>query len=243
MAKTSSVKILIITTSHKQLGATGRNTGVWLEELASPYYIFKEAGAEITLASPLGGVIPMDDKSESIIASTPTIRRFQKDLEVISSLAHSLPLDTLKAADFDMVFLPGGYGSLWDLPNSKSLAKLLEDFHRQGKVIGLVSHGVCALLSMKTSTNQAFVKGVDVTCFSSSEEERSGLKGVIPLLLESKLAELGAYYSRSEDFTAWSVVSGHIVSGQNTASCAPVAKKMLALLKDVSTSRPAPQPY
>ncbi len=234
---------MIITTSHKQLGATGRKTGVWLEELASPYYIFKEAGAEITLASSLGGTIPMDDKSESIIASTPTVRRFQKDLEVISSLAHSLPLDTLKAADFDMAFLPGGYGALWDLSGSKSLGKLLEDFHRQGKVIGLVSHGVCGLLTMRTATNQAFVKGMDVTCYSSSEEERSGLKGVIPLLLESKLAELGAYYSRSEDFTAWSVVSGHIVSGQNTASCAMVAKRMLSLLKETSAGRPAAQPY
>lgn len=234
---------MIITTSHKQLGATGRKTGVWLEELASPYYIFKEAGAEITLASSLGGTIPMDDKSESIIASTPTVRRFQKDLEVISSLAHSHPLDTLKAADFDMAFLPGGYGALWDLSNNKALAKLMEDFHRQGKVIGMVSHGVCALLSMKTATNQAFVKGMDVTCYSSTEEERSGLKGVVPLLLESKLAELGAYYSRSEDFTAWSVVSGHIISGQNTASCAMVAKRMLSLLKETSAGRPAAQPY
>jgi putative intracellular protease/amidase len=138
------MKLLIITTSHEDLGTTGRKTGLWLEELAVPYYLFKDTGAVITLASPKGEAIPLDPKSESIIASTSTIRRFQKDLEASSLLAHSIPLHTLQAADFDMVFLPGGHGAMWDFPENESLTQLLEDFSRQGKIIGLVSHAVSA---------------------------------------------------------------------------------------------------
>src|SRR5882757_781848 len=130
------MKILIVATSHGQLGDTGRKTGLWLEELAVPYYIFLDAGAVITLASPKGGPIPLDPKSESIIASTTTIRRFQKDLEAMSSLAHSIAVDTLKAADFDLIFLTGGHGPMWDFPDNNSLQRLLEDFNRQHKIIG-----------------------------------------------------------------------------------------------------------
>jgi putative intracellular protease/amidase len=237
------MKLLIITTSHEDLGTTGRKTGLWLEELAVPYYLFKDIGASITLASPLGGAVPVDPKSESIIASTSTIRRFQKDLEVSSWLAHSIPLNTLQASDFDMVFLAGGHGAMWDFPDNGSLTQLLEDFSRQGKVIGLVSHAVAALVSMKASDGEPFVKGKDLTAFSNTEEEGSGLMGVVPFALESKLVAFHAYYSKSADYICHSVASGRVITGQNPASSGAVVKKMLALQKEVVSTRPEPQPY
>jgi putative intracellular protease/amidase len=243
LIKNSSVKILIITTSHEQLGDTSRKTGVWLEELAVPYYIFKDAGAVITLASPLGGPIPIDPKSESIIASTSTIRRFQKDLEVASWMAHSIPLDTLRAADFDMAFLPGGHGAIWDFPGDAHLVQLLEDFDRLGKVIGLLSYAASILLSMKSKDGEPFVKGKDLTGYSNSEERLAGLSGIIPFSLESKLIENKAYYSKGADYVGHTVVNEHIVTGQNAASSAEVAKKMLLLLKEASWNKPVPQPY
>jgi putative intracellular protease/amidase len=237
------VKILIITTSHEQLGDTGRKTGVWLEELAVPYYIFKDAAAEITLASPQGGPIPIDPKSESIIASTSTIRRFQKDLEVASWLAHSIPLHTLRAADFDMAFLTGGHGAIWDFPGDDHLVQLLEDFDRLSKIIGLLSYASSVLLSMKTSNGEPFVKGKDLTGFSNSEERLAGLTGIVPFSLESKLIECKAHYSKAADYTGHTVVNEHIVTGQNAASSGQVAKKMLLLLKEASWNKPVPVPY
>src|SRR6202012_4474351 len=132
---------------HTELGDTGRKTGLWLEELAFPYYIYKDAGAVLTLASPKGGPVPLDPKSESILASTPTIRRFQKDSDGISLLAHSLVLEEVKAEDYDMVYVGGGHGALWDFPDNAALKQLLDNFIRQQKIIGLVSHGVAALLA------------------------------------------------------------------------------------------------
>lgn len=237
------MKILIVTTSHEQLGNTSRKTGVWLEELAVPYYIFKDARADITLASPLGGPIPIDPKSESIIVSTPTIRRFQKDLEVASWLMLSIPLGTLRAADFDMVFLPGGHAAIWDFPGDDYLVELLQDFNRQDKIIGLLSYAASVLISMKTGDGEPFVKGKGLTAFSNSEEHLAGLTGIIPFSLESELVACKAYYSKAADYVCHTVVDGHIVTGQNAASAAEVAKKMLLLFKAASLSRPIQQPY
>lgn len=237
------MKILIVTTSHAQMGNTGRKTGAWLEELAIPYYIFKDAGADITLASPLGGPIPIDPRSESIIASTSTIRRFQKDLEAASWLAHSIPLGTLKAFGFDMVLLPGGYAAIWDFPGDSHLIQLLEDFDRQDKVIGLLSYAASVLVSMKTGDGEPFVKGKDLTAFSDGEEQLAGLTGIIPFSLESALVASKANYSKAADYVCHTVVNKHIVTGQNPASAGEVAKKMLLLLKEVSRNKPASQPY
>jgi len=237
------VKILIITTSHEQFGDTSRKTGVWLEELAVPYYIFKEAGADITLASPLGGPIPIDPKSESIIASTSTIRRFQKDLEVTSWIAHSVPLGTLRAFDYDMVFLPGGLGAIWDLPDNGLLVQLLEDFDRQRKVIGLLSYAVSVLMSMKTGDGEPFIKGKDLTGPSNTEEQLAGLTEMMPSSLESKMIAGNAYYSKTANYVGHTVVNRHIVTGQNPASSGEVAKKMLSVLKEAARDKPVPQPY
>jgi len=226
------MKILIIATSHEQLGDTGRKTGLWLESVAIPYYIFKDAGAVITFASPLGGPVPLDPKSESIIASNSTIRRFQKDLEAISDLSHSIPLDTLSAEDFDMALLPGGHGPMWDFPDNDSLRRLLDDFNHQSKVIGLISHGVSALIPLQNNLGEPFVKGRHLTAYSNSEEKVAGLTGIIPFSLESKLISFGAFYTKGADYTSFAITDDNIISGQNPASSSEVAKRMLALQKE-----------
>jgi len=236
------MKILIVATSHEQLGDTGRKTGLWLEELAVPYYIFLDAGAIITFASPKGGPIPLDPKSESIIASTTTIRRFQKDLEAMSSLSHSISLDTLKAADFDGIFLTGGHGPMWDFPENNSLQRLLEDFNRQHKIIGAVCHGVAALVSPKNELGTPIIKGRYLTAFSNTEEQSSGLTGIVPFSLESALVSSGAFYSKGANYTSHTVTDGNLITGQNPASAQEVARKILSLLKELP-KKAEPMPY
>lgn len=236
------MKILIIATSHEQLGDTGRKTGLWLEELAVPYYIFQDAGASITLASPKGGPIPLDPKSESIIASTTTIRRFQKDLEAMSSLNHSLSLDTLKAADFDGIFLTGGHGPMWDYPENNFLQQLVENFYRQHKVIGAVCHGVAALISPKNESGIPLIKGKYLTAFSNMEEKGSGLTEIVPFSLESALVASGAFYSKGASYTSHTVTDDNIITGQNPASAQEVARKMVALFKEMP-KKAEPIPY
>ncbi len=236
------MQILIVATSHGQLGDTGRKTGLWLEELAVPYYIFLDAGAVITLASPKGGPIPLDPKSESIIASTSTIRRFQKDLEAMSSLAHSIAVDTLSAADFDGIFLTGGHGPMWDFPENNFLQGLVEDFNRQHKIIGAVCHGVAALVSPKNELGLPLVKGRYLTAFSNTEEQGSGLTEIVPFSLESTLVSAGAIYSKGANYTSHTVTDGNIITGQNPASALEVARKILGLLKEMP-KKAAPMPY
>jgi putative intracellular protease/amidase len=226
------MKVLIVATSHAQLGDSTRRTGLWLEELVIPYYIFKEAGAVVTIASPLGGAIPLDPKSESILASTPTIRRFQKDLTSVSDLSHSIPLSELKAEDFDMVFVAGGHGAMWDFRENTALKELLGDFNRQHKITGFVCHGVAALLGLQDDRAEPFVKGRRLTAFSNSEEEVAGLTAVVPFSLESELVAAGALYSKSTDYRTYTVTDGNLICGQNSISSQDVSKSMLALLKN-----------
>jgi len=231
------MNILIVATSHTALGDTGRKTGLWLQEIASPYYIFKDAGAVMVLSSPKGGPVPLDPKSESILASTPTLRRFQKDPEGISLLAESQVLAEVKAEDYDMVYVGGGHGALWDFPHNTVLRTLLNDFIRQGKIIGLVSHGVAALLDLQNiSTGGALVKGLRLTAFSNSEQQVAGLTAVVPFSLESRLVADGAIYTKGEDFRTHTVADGKIITGQNPISSLDVSRKMLALLKESATS-------
>ncbi|MHA4810808.1 type 1 glutamine amidotransferase domain-containing protein [Flavitalea flava] len=227
-------KILIIATSQAKMGESPRRTGIWLEELAVPYYIFRDAGAVITLASPKGGEIPLDPKSESIIVSTSTTRRFQKDVEARSWLSKSVSLNNLKAEDFDMVFLPGGHGPMWDFPGNKALKDLLEDFYRQHKLIGAVCHGVAGLVDLEDRLGNPLVKGKQLTAFSNTEETVSGLTDIVPFLLETKLISLGALYNRRPDFESYTVTDGNIITGQNPASAKEVAMKLLACQKDLS---------
>jgi putative intracellular protease/amidase len=228
------IKILIVATSQEQMGDTNRKTGLWLEELAVPYYIFKDAGAVITLASPKGGPVPLDPKSESIIVSSSTTRRFQKDPEINSWLSHAELLDTLKADNYDLVFLPGGHGPMWDFPGNEALAQLLEEFYRLNKLIGATSHGIAALVSLKNKTGEPLMKGRQLTGYSNSEEKVSGLTDIVPFLLESRLASLGAVYSKGTDFESHVVADGNFITGQNSASAKEVAKQLLICLKEAA---------
>jgi putative intracellular protease/amidase len=225
------MKVLFVTTSHDKMGDTGDKTGVWLEELAAPYYAFKEISADITLASPGGGQVPLDPKSQAIIIATRNTKRFLKDAEAMNFLAHSMLLSSIKADDFDVVFLPGGHGPLWDLANNVLLKQLLEDFDRNDKPIGGVSHGVVALISLQNDNGECLVKGKQLTGFSNSEEESSGLTRVVPFLLETKLLSLGALYSKGSDYVSHVVADGNIITGQNSASSEEVAKKIIVLMK------------
>lgn len=224
-------KVLFITTSHDKMGDTDEKTGVWLEELAVPYYVFKDAGAEITLASPNGGRVPLDPKSQSIILATFGTKRFLKDEEAMNFLSHSMLLKDVSADDFDVVFLPGGYGLMWDLADNKMVRQLLELFNNENKLIGAVCHGVACLLSLKNSEGEFLITGKQLTCFSNSEEASSGLATVIPFLLETKLLSLGVLYSKGENYVGHVVEDGNIVTGQNPASSKGVAQKIMALLQ------------
>lgn len=223
-------KVLIITTSHDALGDTGENTGVWLEELAAPYYIFEDAGTLITIASPKGGKIPLDPKSELDDALTPAAIRFQQDEEALNSITFSIPLEEVKEEDFDAVFLPGGHGPMWDLAENVELKHLLEAFYRNHKPMGFVCHGVAGLVSLQNAEGEPLVKGLKLTSFSDSEEDAAGLADKVPFLLESRLRSLGANYHKGPDFTNYVVADRNIITGQNPASSADAAIEILTMI-------------
>ena len=226
-----STKVLFITTSHDRLGDTAEKTGVWLEELAAPYYVFKDAGAQLTIASPNGGLVPLDPKSQSIMVITRNTKRFVKDEEAMNFLSRSMLLSEISADDFDVVFITGGHGSMWDLSNNKILKQLLEAFNHQRKPIGSVCHGVVGLLTLHDDTGQLLVKNKQLTCFSNSEEKSAGLTSVVPFLLESELRSAGVSYSKGPDYESHVMADGNLITGQNAASSEQVAKKLLALLQ------------
>jgi putative intracellular protease/amidase len=227
----NAIKILFIATSHDQLGAINEKTGVWLETLAAPYYVFKEAGAELTMASPLGGPVPLDPKSRSIIMATYSTKRFLKDEEAMNFLAHTVLLDDVNPGDFDVVFLPGGHGTLWDIADNKIVKQLLESFSSNNKAIGAVSHGVSALVSLHNEKGGALVKDRQITGASNSEEKSAGLTDVLPFSLETQLISLGALYSKGDNYISYVVVEGNIITGQNSTSSKEVARKILSLLQ------------
>jgi putative intracellular protease/amidase len=226
-----STKVLFIATSHDKMANTTEKTGVWLEEFADPYYIFKEAGADITLASPAGGRVPLDPKSQSIILATYNTKRFLKDEEAMNFLSSAIPLEEVNDGDFDVIFLPGGYGLIWDLADNKKVRQLLEIFYSKNKPIGATSHGIACLLSLTNNGGEALIKGKQLTGISNSEENLSGSKDVNPFLLESKLLSLGALYSKAENYVSHIVEDGNIVTGQNPASSKGVAQKITELVK------------
>ncbi len=227
----TTTKVLFIATSHARLGDTQGVTGVWLEEIAAPYFIFMDAEVAITLASPKGGQVPLDPKSQSIIVATNKTKRFLKDEKAMSVLTHSLPLDNVKAVDFDMVFIAGGHGSMWDIARNETVRKLVEAFEVANKPIGAVCHGVAALLTVQNQQGDCFVKNKQLTAFSNIEEAASGLADTVPFLLETELGLLGAVYSQGAKYTSHVVVDQNLVTGQNPASSEEVAKQLLTLLK------------
>jgi putative intracellular protease/amidase len=224
------MKILIVLTSHSALGNTGEKTGFWVEEFAAPYYELLDAGADITIASPLGGQPPVDPKSEAADAQTPATKRFYGDIEAIDKVAQTLKLSDVKATDYDAVFYPGGHGPLWDLANDNNSIKLIEDFYNTQKPVAFVCHAPAALIKVKAENGQPLVKGKKITGFSDTEEEAVGLTKVVPFLLEEELKKLGAHYSKGADWSDYTQQDGLLITGQNPASSASVAKLLLATL-------------
>uniref|UniRef100_A0A7C1NWN2 Type 1 glutamine amidotransferase domain-containing protein n=1 Tax=Agrobacterium albertimagni TaxID=147266 RepID=A0A7C1NWN2_9HYPH len=224
------MKILMVLTSHDQLGDTGKKTGFWLEEFAAPYYVLKDAGAEITLASPKGGQPPLDPKSDEPDAQTEATDRFKADQTAQQLLASTTPLSQIKPDEFDAVFYPGGHGPLWDLAEDRDSITLIEAFAAKDRPIGVVCHAPGVLRHVKGTDGEALVKGRKVTGFTNSEEEAVGLTDVVPFLVEDMLQERGGHYEKGADWGVYVVTDGKLVTGQNPASSEEAAKKLLALL-------------
>lgn len=223
------MKILMVLTSHDKLGDTGKKTGFWLEEFAAPYYVFKDAGADIALASPAGGQPPLDPKSDAEDAQTVATRRFKGDQDAQQALAETVPLDTVQAEEFDAVFYPGGHGPLWDLAESQSSISLIESFTRQGKPAAFVCHAPGVLRHVKTETGAPLVKGRVVTGFTNSEEEGVQLTSIVPFLVEDELKANGGDFQKAGDWSEFVVEDGKLVTGQNPASSEAAARTLLKL--------------
>lgn len=224
------MKILMVLTSHDELGTTGKKTGFWLEELAAPYYAFLDAGVEITLASPNGGQPPLDPKSDEPDSQTDETRRFHADSAAQAVLASTVKLDTVDQEAFDAVFYPGGHGPLWDLANDKHSISLIEQTLQAGKPVALVCHAPGVLRDVKNADGTPLVKGKKVTGFTNSEEEGVGLTDVVPFLVEDVLKQNGGLYSRGDDWQSYTVQDGLLITGQNPGSSAETAKVLLASL-------------
>ena len=230
------MKILIVLTSHDTLGNTGRKTGFWLEELAAPYYAFKEAGAEVVLASPAGGQPPLDPKSNEPAFQTELTRRFEADAAAGAQLANTLRLDSVSQADFDAVFYPGGHGPLWDLAEDANSIRLIESFLAANKPVALVCHAPGVLRHVKNPDGSPLVKGKEVTGFTNTEEAAVELTDIVPFLVEDELKAKGAVFKRIEDWASYVVTDGLLITGQNPASSAAGAT---ALLQALSADREA----
>ena len=225
------MKILMVLTSHDKLGNTGRKTGFWLEELAAPFYVFKDAGAQITLVSPKGGRPPLDPKSEDPSFQTDITRRFEKDARAEGQLDKTLRLASVKQEDYDTVFYPGGHGPMWDLAEDPNSIKLIESFLAAGKPVALVCHAPGVLRHVKTAAGKPLVEGKTVTGFTDGEEVEVGLTKVVPFLVEDELLALGAVFSKVKNWGVHVVTDGSLITGQNPASSGPTAKVLIDALK------------
>ncbi|MGB6154326.1 MAG: type 1 glutamine amidotransferase domain-containing protein [Castellaniella sp.] len=224
------MKILMILTSHDQLGDTGKKTGFWLEEFVAPYYVFKDAGAQITVASPQGGQPPLDPKSDDPSAQTDATRRFKDDPTAQTVLASTQKLKDVSAAGFDAVFYPGGHGPLWDLAEDATSIALIEATLAAGKPVAAVCHAPGVLRHVKSADGKPLVQGKSVTGFTNTEEDAVGLTKVVPFLVEDMLKQNGGNYSKEGDWQPYVVSDGLLITGQNPASSEPAAKALLKML-------------
>ncbi|MGW4029529.1 type 1 glutamine amidotransferase domain-containing protein [Streptomyces sp. NPDC004838] len=227
------MKVLIVLTSHDQLGTTGRKTGFWLEELAAPYFRFKDSGVDVALASPKGGRPPLDPKSNEPDSQTDQTRRFEADPEAMAALANTARLDTVSADDFDTVFYPGGHGPLWDLAEDAHSVRLIEATLRAGKPLALVCHAPGVLRHTTGEDGTPLVRGKKVTGFANTEEAAVELTEVVPFLVEDELTRLGGAYSKAGDWEPYVVQDGLLITGQNPASSGPAADALLTLAGEV----------
>ncbi len=217
-------KILFVLTSHDELGNTGKKTGFWIEEFAAPYYLLKDKGVDITIASPKGGQPPIDPKSESPDAQTPATIRFNADKATQDILSKTVKLDTVNQADYDAVFYPGGHGPLWDLAEDKNSIALIESFYNNNKPVSAVCHAPAIFKHTKHTDGTPLVKGKKVTGFTNSEEAAVQLTDVVPFLVEDMLKAEGGIYSKTEDWAPYALEDGLLITGQNPASSELVAE-------------------
>jgi putative intracellular protease/amidase len=224
-------KVLMVLTSHDRLGDTGKPTGFWLEEFAAPYYVLKDAGVQITLASPKGGAPPIDPKSDDPKAETPAMKRFKGDPEAQRALDNTVKLSTVSPDDYDAVFYPGGHGPMWDLAEDRGSIALIEKLYKVGKPVAAVCHGPAVLRHAKAPDGTPLVRGKTVTGFTNSEEAAVGLTNVVPFLVEDALKANGGKYSKAADWADHVVVDGNLITGQNPASSESAAKALLKQLE------------
>ena len=224
-------KVLFVLTSHEDLGNTGEKTGFWIEEFAAPYYVMKDNGIEITIASPKGGQPPIDPKSASPDFQTPATVRFNEDKETQEILSKTIKLETLKQTDYDAVFYPGGHGPLWDLAEDKNSIALIEDFYQNNKPVAAVCHALAIFKNTKNADGTSLVHGKKVTGFTNGEEEAVQLTSVVPFLVEDMLKSNGGVYSKKSDWNPYAVEDGLLITGQNPASSELVAELLLEKLK------------
>lgn len=225
------MKILLVLTSHDRLGDTGKKTGFWLEEFTTPFYVLKDGGAEVVLASPKGGQPPLDPKSDGPDSQTESTDRFANDVAARKQLASTKNLSDMRAEDFDGVFYPGGHGPMWDMPDNPTSIALLEAFVRAGKPVAAVCHAPAALVNVRDANGDYLVKGRKVTSFSNGEEDAVELSDVVPFMLEDRLRERGGIYSKGADWSPYAVVDGQLITGQNPASSQLVAEKLLEQIR------------
>ena len=223
-------KVLMVLTSHDRLGDTGRKTGFWLEEFAAPYYVLRDAGVDITLASPKGGQPPVDPKSDEPDAQTPAMQRFRSDPAATRALANTVKLSSVSADDYDAVFFPGGHGPLWDLAEDPHAIALIEQLSAAGKPVAAVCHGPAVLRAPKGPDGASLVKGKKVTGFANTEEAAVGLTDVVPFLVEDMLKANGGQYTKAADWASYAVADGNLITGQNPASSEASAKALLERL-------------
>lgn len=224
------MKIVMVLTSYDKLGDTGKKTGLWLEEFAAPYYLFKDVGAEITLASPKGGQPPLDPKSDDPASQTSAIQRFKNDKEAQQALANTVKLSNIKAEDYDAVFYPGGHGPLWDLSEDRDSIALIEALYAAGKPVAAVCHGPAVFRHTKMPDGLPLIQGKSVTGFANTEEAAIGLTGIVPFLVEDLLKNNGGNYSKAEDWQSYVVTDGNLITGQNPASSEAAARALLEKL-------------
>jgi len=225
------MKILMVLTSHDQLGNTGLKTGFWLEEFATPYYVFKDANAEIILASPKGGQPPLDPKSDEPDSQTEATERFKQDDDAQAALANTVCLSEISPTNYDAVFYPGGHGPLWDLAEDVDSIALIEAMYQSGKPVAAVCHAPGVLRHAKTSNGVPLVEGKAVTGFSNSEEDAVQLSEIVPFLVEDELKTKGGVYSSVDDWQPYAITDGNLITGQNPASSDPVAVALLDMIK------------
>jgi putative intracellular protease/amidase len=223
------MKILMVLTSHDQLGNTGRKTGFWLEEFAAPYFVFRDAGVDLTLASPKGGQPPIDPKSDSPADQTPAMARFKEDAVAKQALANTRKLGDMKAEDYDTIFYVGGHGPMWDLVDNPESIRLIESFYNSGKPVAAVCHSP-AVFHRVMYKGAPLLKGKRVTGFTDGEEEAVQLTKVVPFLVEDELKRVGALYEKAADWAPFAIVDGRVITGQNPASSTVAANSVLKVL-------------